>query len=282
MLCRGLIFNSFKMLSSGTQTSSQALSLLVQNEQTKALIEQGKKASAYLAIDQNIDKNTKIVGIGSGSTIVYAVERLAERIKNENLDIICIPSSFQSKQLLIKHNLKTSDLETYTKIDLTVDGADEVDKELVCIKGGGACHLQEKLIAYCAKKFVVIADSRKKSSKLGQNWDRGIPIEVFPASYRIVQEKIENLYGGKANLRENNSTQKAGPVVTDNGNFILDWVFETKDSNSNVNYDWKTINISIKMIPGVIETGLFIGMAKIAYFGKADGTVEKVDEPKSE
>ena len=145
-----------------------------------------------MAVDENVNKNTRIVGVGSGSTIVYAVERLgtnfynfflsflflnkcfmiydiwnkflknkkAERIKNENLDITCIPSSFQSKQLLIKHDLKISDLEAHTKIDLTVDGADEVDKDLTCIKGGGACHLQEKLIAFCAKKFVIIADSR--------------------------------------------------------------------------------------------------------------------------
>ena len=154
----------------------------------------------------------------------------AERVKNEKLDVICVPSSFQSKQLLIKHNLKQTDLETETnvrkrtrwdellrprvfkiwfsfcfKIDVTIDGADEVDKDLICIKGGGACHLQEKLIAYCAKKFVIIADIRKKSNKLGQSWRRGIPIEVFPSAYRLVQQKIEQMYGGKANLRENES-----------------------------------------------------------------------------
>ena len=102
---------------------------------------------------------------------------------------------------------------------MTIDGADEVDKDLVCIKGGGACHLQEKLIAYCAKKFVIIADIRKKSVKLGQSWRRGIPIEVFPSAYRLVQQKIEQMYGGKANLRENESNPtgtnlKAVSVVT--------------------------------------------------------------------
>lgn len=238
-----------------------------------------------MAVDENVNKSTKIVGVGSGSTIVYAVERLAERIKNENLDITCIPSSFQSKQLLIKHDLKISDLEAHTKIDLTVDGADEVDKDLTCIKGGGACHLQEKLIAFCAKKFVIIADSRKKSTKLGQNWRRGIPIEVFPGAYRIVKEKIESSLGGQAVLRENDGQVvglKAGPVVTDNGNFVLDWIFEAKDDNDNVNYDWQRVNQSIKMIPGVIETGLFIDMANKAYFGNSDGSVQKIESSKSD
>lgn len=244
----------------------------------KELIEKGKKTSAYMAIDENLNKDIKVMGIGSGSTIVYAVERLAERIKNENLDICCIPSSYQSKQLLVKYNIPVSDLETFTSIDLTIDGADEIDKDLTCIKGGGGCHLQEKLVAHCAKNFILIADSRKRSTKLGQNWQNGIPIEVLPLAHRLVQETIENLYGGKAILREYSGPGrgKAGPVVTDNGNFILDWKFETKDDNDNVNYDWKSINTSIKMIPGVIETGLFIGMAKMAYIGNLDGSVTKL------
>lgn len=180
------LFSSTMSITSSTQTSSASLTSLSQTE-AKMLIEKGKKASAFMAVDENVNRETRIVGVGSGSTIVYAVERLgiyfslsfflyetwylvlfeknvffikAERIKSENLDIICIPSSFQSKQLLIKHDLKISDLEAHTKIDLTVDGADEVDKDLTCIKGGGACHLQEKLIAFCAKKFIIIADSR--------------------------------------------------------------------------------------------------------------------------
>ena len=201
----------------------------------------------------------------------------AEKQKQENLSIICIPSSFQSKQLLIKHNLPISDLEAHTHTDLTIDGADEVDKNLTCIKGGGGCHLQEKLIAFGAARFVVIADSRKRSNKLGQNWNRGIPIEVLPAAYRLVQQAIEKELGGEAKLREaSGSGNKAGPVITDNGNFILDWCFEAKDDNDNCNYDWRSINTSLKMIPGVIETGLFVSMAQVAYFGNEDGTVSMI------
>lgn len=217
------------------------------------------------------------MGIGSGSTIVYAIERLAERVRREKLDILCIPSSHQSRQLLLKHNLKMINFENTQRIDLTIDGADEVDKDLNCIKGGGGCHLQEKLIAYCADKFIIIADNSKRSQKLGQNWGYGIPIEVLPLAYKLVQVEIEKEFGGKCILRESNVPRtKSGPVVTDNNNFILDWVFETKDDNDNIKHDWKLINNCIKMIPGVIETGLFIGMADAAYFGARDGSVAVV------
>lgn len=239
------------------------------SSEAERLIEMGKKASAIQAIDENVDKNVKVMGIGSGSTIVYAIERLAERIKNENLDILCIPSSFQSKQLLVEHNLKITDLETYQDIDLTMDGADECDNDLTCIKGGGGCQLQEKLIAYCAKEFIVIADIRKKSTKLGQSWTKGVPIEVLPSAYRLCQVSIEKLYGGNAVLRKAKS--KAGPCVTDNGNFILDWQFD-----SSKEFNWNKVNQDLMMIPGVIETGLFIGMAKKAYFGNSDGSVVKM------
>jgi ribose 5-phosphate isomerase A len=177
--------------------------------------------------------------------------------------------------------------------DLTIDGADEIDAKLDCIKGGGGCHLQEKLIAYCAKKFVLIADSRKKSFKLGENWPYGVPIEVLPSAYKIIQLAIEKRYGGKSILRESSVPRtKAGPVITDNGNFIIDWIFENNDEET---YDWKSVNTFIKMIPGVIETGcehkyflkkvvgafkfffhffkVFIEMAHLAYFGMEDGTV---------
>ena len=147
------------------------------------------------------------MGVGSGSTsnlpvtylfdldilfflpsfqVVYAIERLAEKVKKEKLNIKFIPTSFQSRQLLIKNNLQLGDLELLEeRIDVTIDGADEVDSQLNCIKGGGGCHLQEKIIAYAAKKFVVIADGRKKSVHFGENWKNGIPIEVLPLAYKV-------------------------------------------------------------------------------------------------
>ncbi|XP_061188293.1 ribose-5-phosphate isomerase-like [Saccostrea echinata] len=233
---------------------------------TMSAIEAGKKAAAFAAVDEHIKNNQK-VGIGSGSTVVYAVQRLAERIQKENLNIICVPTSFQANQLIQEHNLNLGTLETYPKLDVAIDGADETDKNLTCIKGGGGCQTQEKIVASCAKELIIIADDRKDSQVLGTTYKKGIPIEVIPMSYKPVQIKIQELFGGEVMLRM--AQQKAGPVVTDNGNFVLDWKF------SKACDDWDKCNTTIKMIPGVVETGLFINMAKVAYFGTADGKVTK-------
>lgn len=123
-----------------------------------------------------------------------------------------------------------------------------MDENLTCIKGGGGCQLQEKLIAYCAKEFIVIADIRKKSERLGQNWSKGIPIEVLPSAYRLVQVSIEKQFGGEAVLRQAQS--KAGPTITDNGNFLIDWKFDPQ-----LDFNWKAVNTALNLIPGVIETG---------------------------
>ncbi|XP_063591594.1 ribose-5-phosphate isomerase-like [Penaeus indicus] len=157
-------------------------------------------------------------------------------------------------------------VDTHIKLDVAIDGADEADSDLTLIKGGGGCQLQEKIVAAAAKLFVVIADYRKDSSLLGEQWSKGVPIEVVPMAYRPIQLKIESMLGGKALLRQAKS--KAGPVVTDNGNFILDWVFDGK-------HNWSEVNQQIMMIPGVVETGLFVNMAKIAYFGMQDGSVKE-------
>ncbi|XP_066277580.1 ribose-5-phosphate isomerase-like [Branchiostoma lanceolatum] len=227
------------------------------------LITQAKQSAAYQAIDNHV-KNGQALGIGSGSTIVFAINRLAERVQEENLNVVCVPTSFQSKQLLTEKGLTVSDLERTPSLDVAIDGADEVDKDLNLIKGGGAACTQEKIVASCAKYFVVIADHRKDSKLLGEQWKKGVPIEVIPMGYVPVIRAIEKNLGGKAELRM--GANKAGPVVTDNGNFILDWKFDEKK-------DWKKVNMEISMIPGVVETGLFINMAQRAYFGMPDGSV---------
>ncbi|RXG70960.1 Ribose-5-phosphate isomerase [Armadillidium vulgare] len=160
-------------------------------------------------------------------------------------------------------------VDDWVYLDVTIDGADECDLDLVAIKGGGGCLLQEKVVASAAKHFIVIADYRKCSKRLGEQWKKGIPIEVVPMAYSTVKLKIEKLYFGEAILRE--AKAKAGPVVTDNGNFILDWVFKENIT------DWKIVNQTIKMIPGVVETGLFVNMIKQAYFGMEDGSVRSRD-----
>ncbi|XP_066603839.1 ribose-5-phosphate isomerase isoform X2 [Prorops nasuta] len=223
-----------------------------------------KKIVAYKAVDECL-KNKTVIGIGSGSTVTYAVDRIAELTRERNLNVVCVPTSFQARQLILNNHLKLGDLETYPKLDYAIDGADEVDKDLNLIKGGGGCLLQEKIVASCTDQLIIIADYTKNSTKLGEQYKNGIPIEVLPLAYVPIQRKIENKFGGSLKIRM--GVAKAGPVVTDNGNFILDWKFPDDIS------DWSKINTELSLIPGVLETGLFINMAKKVYFAMADGTV---------
>jgi len=226
------------------------------------LIELGKKNAAEKAVVENVKKNM-VLGIGSGSTVVYAVNKIAELNKENDLNLKCIPSSFQSCHLIIKNGLNLVSLDQYPEIDLDIDGADEIDKDLNLIKGGGGCLVQEKIIASNSKKLVIIADFRKVSEKLGENWKNGIPIEVIPMAYKPIMITLENL-GGKPVLRMAQS--KAGPLVSDNGNFIIDVDFGTiKNPNE--------LNNKLLLIPGVVDTGFFINMVSKAYIGKKDGNV---------
>jgi len=228
-------------------------------------VEAAKKLAARAAVDSFV-KTGYNLGIGSGSTVVYAVERIAERVKNEHLKLKCVPSSFQARQLIIENGLELSDLERTPRLDLAIDGADEVDENLTLIKGGGGCLLQEKIVVNAAREFVVVADYRKNSVKLGEQWKKGVPIEILPLAYKTVSNEVEERFGGKMVIRM--AKAKAGPLVTDNGNFIADWIFETVPKDG-----WENLGKMLNNIPGVIEHGLFIGSAKLAYFGNEDGTV---------
>lgn len=267
-----------KQLSNSSRILTKSFSTLI-----KMSLESAKKIAAEKAINDHV-KNNIVLGVGSGSTIVYAVNRLAERVKNENLNVVCIPTSFQAKQLIVNNGLKLGELETYPELDVAIDGADECDVNLNCIKGGGGCLLQvkihsmlwicwtnicfpwqEKIVASCAKYLVIVADHTKNSEFLTFNYKK-IPIEVSPMAYVPIKNRIESLFGGELTLRM--AVAKAGPCVTDNGNFILDWIFQGSSLT-----DFDGINRELLTFPGVIDTGLFIGMAKKAYFGMADGSV---------
>nr|XP_031547952.1 ribose-5-phosphate isomerase isoform X1 [Vicugna pacos] len=194
----------------------------------------------------------------------------AERVKQENLNLVCIPTSFQARQLILQYGLTLSDLDRHPEIDLAIDGADEVDADLNLIKGGGGCLTQEKIVAGNASRFIVIADFRKDSKNLGDQWHKGIPIEVIPMAYVPVSRAVTQKFGGVIELRM--AVNKAGPVVTDNGNFILDWKFDRV-------HKWSEVNTAIKMLPGVVDTGLFINMAERVYFGMQDGSVNMREKP---
>ncbi|GMG20935.1 unnamed protein product [Ambrosiozyma monospora] len=228
------------------------------------LIEQSKKLAAYSAVDENLKPNHKVIGIGSGSTVVYVAERVGQQANKSEL--VCIPTGFQSKQLIIDNGLKLGSLEEFASIDIAFDGADEVDSQLNCIKGGGACLLQEKLVADSADNFIIVADYRKNTGILGKSWTKGVPLEVVPAAYNKILKQLTEL-GGKAQVRSG-LPAKAGPVITDNGNFIIDCDFSQVEASK-----IKELNDKIKAMVGVVETGYFVGMAQKAYIGNADGSV---------
>jgi len=231
-------------------------------------IDKAKAAAAFIAVTENVGNNM-ILGIGSGSTVVFAVQAIAAGFKcGDYKNIVCVPTSFQSRNLIMLNGLRLGDVEAYPEIDVAIDGADEVDEALNCIKGGGGCHLQEKVVAFNAKKFVVIADNRKDSKRLGGKWKKGIPVSCIPFSRTSVALAFARM-GHKAVLRM--ATAKAGPVVTDDGCLIFD-VFPKDPVTPDV---VRAVDIQLKSVPGVMETGLFCGLASVAYFGNEDGSVSK-------
>ena len=228
------------------------------------LIELGKKNAANKAVEENVEAGM-ILGIGSGSTVVYAVKKIVEINKAKNMDLKCIPTSFQSRQLIVENGLTLVTLDQYPEIDLDIDGADEIDNSLNLIKGGGGCLVQEKIIASASKKLVIIADFTKKSEFLGEHWKKGVPIEIIPLAHVPIMKRLEKL-GGTPVLRM--AQAKAGPVVTDNANFIIDADFGVLKNPLD-------LNLKLLQIPGVVDSGLFLGMAQAAYIGQKDGTVKK-------
>merc|ERR1711899_471108 len=212
---------------------------------TMANYEVGKKAAAIKAVENHI-KSGDLVGIGSGSTIVYAVDKLAELVSKGTLtNIQCVPTSFQARQLILDNNLTLTSLEANPRLAVAIDGADEADPDLTLIKGGGGCLAQEKVVAENAKEFVVIADDRKKTDHLGTSFAY-IPIEVLPLAYKPLMQSVERRFGGKVALRM--AKAKAGPVVTDNSNLLLDWTFNLNELKSKFAIEddkslWKRVNI---------------------------------------
>uniref|UniRef100_A0AC35FIR8 Ribose-5-phosphate isomerase n=1 Tax=Panagrolaimus sp. PS1159 TaxID=55785 RepID=A0AC35FIR8_9BILA len=252
---------------SGSSVSSICNSLSADPEEP---IERAKKAAAFACGEAYI-RNGQKIGVGSGSTVKYFVEFLKERYQTGKLkDIVCVPTSFMTRKWLLDANLPVSTLEQHYVLDIDIDGADEVDAKLNLIKGGGGCLTQEKIVQSCAKKFIVIADDKKKSKQLGENY-KNIPIEVVPAAYVPVKKWIEELLGGECTLRI--ASTKCSPLITDNGNYILQWDFP-KDA---ADRDWKTTNQMIRELPGVVETGLFLNVVEKVYLATHDGKIEVLE-----
>tara|TARA_A100000164_G_scaffold8121_1_gene6997 strand:+ start:1342 stop:2034 length:693 start_codon:yes stop_codon:yes gene_type:complete len=217
-----------------------------------------KQAVALAAVDQI--ENGMILGLGSGSTAALMIEALAMKIKSGEIkDVVGVTTSFQGEVLASELGIPLKSLSSVSGIDLAIDGADEVDPKFQLIKGGGACHVQEKLVAALAKKFIVVVDSTKLVKKL--NLDFKLPVEVLPSAWKQVQKKLHDL-GGKGNLRM--AQKKAGPIVTDQGNLILDLSFRHGIDEPDL------LESQINNIPGVLENGLFVNLTDQVLVGKLE------------
>ena len=214
-------------------------------------------------------KSGMILGLGSGSTAALMIKSLADEIRSGKLqNIKGVATSFQSEVLALELDIPLIDLSSVSQIDLAIDGADEVDPGFQLIKGGGACHVREKLVASKADKLLIVVDETKLVQNLNQSFP--LPVEVLPNSWKQVKDVISEM-NGSSNLRM--ATKKAGPVVTDQGNLILDVLFNDGIKNP------KDIEMSINNIPGVLENGLFVDLTDKVLVGKIENDVPIVYSP---
>jgi ribose 5-phosphate isomerase A len=227
----------------------------------------GAKKNAALEAVKHVQDGF-IVGLGSGTTVAFAIEALGERIKREHLKIFGIPSSYQAFQLAVQYGVPVTSLDEHPVIDVTIDGADQITPELNLIKGMGAALMREKIVAAASKLNVIIADENKRVKVLGEN-NQAVPIEVLPFAIALVKREIEAI-GGKPVVREGKG--KLGAIITDNGNAIIDGTFGLIEKPGE-------LAVKVKMIPGVVETGLFVGLTDIVYLA-TPSRVEKIERPR--
>ncbi len=212
--------------------------------------EVGKAAAALV-------KSDSIVGLGTGSTTAYAIQFLGDRLASGELkNVVGIPTSFQAEVLAKQYNIPLTTLDAVDHIDVAIDGADEVDPAKNLIKGGGAAHTREKVVDALADQFIVVVDSGKLVDRLGSTFL--LPVEVIPMAVTPVMRQLTKL-GGQPELRM--GVKKAGPVVTDQGNLVIDVKFESID-------DPATLEKEINNLPGVLENGLFVGVADVILVGE--------------
>lgn len=201
-------------------------------------------------------KSGMVVGLGTGSTVAWTIKRLGERAKQEGLDFYGVPTSFQAEDLAINSGIKLTTLNQHPHLDLAIDGADQVDANLFVIKGGGAAHTREKVVSCSARSFVIVADESKFVEKM--TWP--VPVEVLPFAARLVERRLKE-QGGKPVLRI--GKMKDGPVITDNGNFVMDVDFGVIE-------DPAALAAKISPIPGVVEHGIFDNLDEL-YLARAGG-----------
>lgn len=268
------------------------------------LVESAKKAAAELAVREHLLPTYTHIGIGSGSTIKYVVEAIAAMDAATTAKMKFVPTGIQSRDLIRTARLPLLAIDDLVLekeyvpgqqyLDVCFDGADEVDPELNCIKGGGACHYQEKLVAKFSKRFICVADYRKKVDHLLSGWP-GIPIEVQPLATEAVRRELITIGSRKPYIRSG-LPGKAGHIVTDNGNHVIDAPFPPLLLNSEKDrmdpekglWTVEALAARIKQMTGVLEIGIFSGpngpqaqkLGKggekpvVVYFGMEDGSIQ--------
>ena len=187
-------------------------------------------------------------------------------VRARRFDLSVVPTSHQIENLAISHGLRIRTMNEVHTVDYAIDGADQVEvPSLNLVKGGGGAMLREKIVDSAARELVIVVDERKLAKHLGEK--QLVPLEVFPFAYKTVQVEITKI-GGRAKLRE--FPGKAGPVITDNGNFVLDTDF------GRITHPFQ-LDRRLKMLPGVLETGLFLRMTDRVYVGQRTGKVEMIE-----
>jgi len=224
-----------------------------------------KEAAGRAAVDARVKSGMKL-GLGTGSTAIHAVRRVGELLAGGELrDITAFATSFQTEIECGKLGIPFFPLnsrELSGSLDLTIDGADEVDPRNRLIKGGGGAMLVEKLAAYASAAFAIAVDESKIVGSLGTCFP--VPVEVIPGARLTATKAIEAL-GGRATLRE--ALRKAGPVITEHGNLILDILFDSP-------VDPEAMELEMNRIPGVVENGFFSRNPPVIYIGRPDGTID--------
>ncbi|MBZ4222916.1 ribose 5-phosphate isomerase A [Bacillus wiedmannii] len=207
----------------------------------------------------NFVKDGMKVGLGTGSTVYWTIQKLGERVK-EGLSFQAVPTSKETEVLAKQLNISLISLNDIQSLDLTIDGADEIDANLQLIKGGGGALLREKIVATSSKELIIIADESKLVTHLGTF---PLPVEIIPFSWKQTERKIQSL-GCQTTLRlKNNET-----FITDNNNMIIDCIFPHNITNP------ANLHTQLKMITGVVETGLFVNMTSKTIIGTKNGIKE--------
>ncbi|MGL6298556.1 MAG: ribose-5-phosphate isomerase RpiA [Methanobacteriaceae archaeon] len=214
-----------------------------------------KKIAAIAAAEEI--KDGMIVGLGTGSTTHYFIEKLGEIARNNHWEIMGVPTSYQSFLLAKEQGIAITTLDEHD-IDIAVDGADEIDADLNLIKGGGAAHTLEKIVDYSAAEFIVIADESKIVENLGAF---PLPIEIIPSSVKLVFSSLNDM-GAASEIRM--GQLKDGPVITDNGNFVVDANFGLIENPVEMEKE-------LNSIPGVVENGIFSEIVDKAIIGTSEG-----------